>query len=62
MLCIRGFLLYAVVMDAEVREMLSRHGMTAEDIERMAEFEATVRKPRKRVRVEQTALDFGDWA
>jgi hypothetical protein len=49
-------------MDAEVRETLARHGMTEEDIARVAEFEASVRKPRKRVRVEQTALDFGDWA
>lgn len=61
MLCIRGFLLYAVDMDAEVRETLSRHGMTAEDIDAMAEFEASVRKPRKRMKVQQTALDFGDW-
>ncbi len=49
-------------MDAEVRETLSRHGMTDADIAAMAEFEASVRKPRKRVKVEQTALDFGDWA
>jgi len=49
-------------MEAEVRETLARHGMTDADIERMAEFEAQVRKPRKRVKVEQTALDFGDWA
>lgn len=49
-------------MNAEVRETLSRHGMTAEDIERVAEFEAVARKSRKRVKVEQTALDFGDWA
>lgn len=49
-------------MNTEVRETLARHGMSAEDIERVAEFEAAQRKPRKRVKVEQTALDFGDWA
>lgn len=57
-----GFLVYADSMNAEVRETLSRHGMTDADIERVAEFEAVARKPRKRVRVEQIALDFGDWA
>jgi len=48
-------------MDAEVRETLSRHGMSAEDIERVAEFEAATRKPRKRTRVVETTLDFGEW-
>jgi hypothetical protein len=46
-------------MDAEVRETLSRHGMSDEDIERMAEFEAQVRKRKPRVKVEQpTLFDF----
>ncbi len=48
-------------MDGEVRETLSRHGFTDAYIERVAEFEAQVSKPRKRQKVEQTALDFGDW-
>jgi hypothetical protein len=48
-------------MDAEVRETLSRHGMGAEDIERLAEFEAQVKasKRKPRVKVEQpTLFDF----
>lgn len=46
-------------MDNEMRDLLKRHGMTDEDIERYAEFEARAKKPRKRVKVEQpTLFDF----
>ncbi len=43
-------------MEPEVRETLSRHGLSDADIERMAEFEASQRKPRKRTRVVQPTL------
>ena len=49
-------------MDAEVRETLSRHGMTDADIETLAAFEAAARKRKPRAKIVAEPLDFGDWA
>jgi len=49
-----------MALNEEVRSTLARHGLSAEDITRVEAFEAMV-KPRKREKVEQNPLDFGDW-
>lgn len=46
--------------DPEVAETLSRHGMSAEDIERMRVFEEAQGKRKRPKKVQQEMLDFGD--
>ena len=50
------------MIDAEVRETLARHGMSAEDIAAVEAFEIQTRKRKARTKFVPESLDFGDWA
>ena len=50
-----------MALSAEVRETLARHGLSTSDIDAVEAFEASQDKPRKREKIEQNPLDFGDW-